>query len=734
MFLIGISKRVEGGSAPSVPSLLHVFIQGVSTSIAEQGEQLAWLLAALQDPESKAPILSRSSITKISVENTWGIFPESARGSIGNTDNLSILKTLGWFGTLIAPVIAQGFPTIRRPPSARFGKGIEISPNLLTHLFTPISGGSAVELVDEKQGVCLWHAGGCQCRRAQGPQIPSLDIQQYRHIVDICPGTSGLESEPSPALRTDDLDTRDSPPVAGSVATLEAQDSSSDCPETSLESEMMSIPDSPDAPTYGIPAELSRVIDAVASRLLQEFKDGAYHAFPEAGMTPPWERSQSPPSDPAAGLGVASARTRPEQGDAGQDYDGSGRVVLYPSNATRNETRPQIFQASRKRAGPDEKEDEDGNEGPGNAQPPPKKLRRELSFACPFLIFDPVRHHDCLKSDKLWEVNRVKQHLARRHYQPVLFCDRCKAIFQNRHEHRRHLQEDNATCTYKSWDSGDFLIDQTQQRELSKRSKSALEPERWFAVWNILFPDHPRPPSPYYIDVGSSDLRLFREYARGRGRALLRQELQAAEIREPGVSLSEEAQESYTLSAIHQALDSMIQGFLLSVPSLNRPLPRSSGNRGSGRSELSGRDTSSYADSGVALTSNQGLGPQGHRGFSLAVPADLEPQPFFGQNQVFPNIRVAAQNTTTPRGAFQQGDGIGNAEDLFSGLSGEGIAVQSRTLPAHGGLDGNEMDSPRALNEPENTFVCDGLNLGSGSGLTLPLDFDWATFLEGTDV
>lgn len=607
-------------------------VEGVSYWIAEQGEQLAWLLAALRDSGDQEPILSMPLVIKLGAENTWEIRTESTVGSIGNTEGLSTLKTLGWLGTVISPVIAQGFPTIRRPPSAWFGKGIEISPSLLTRLFPPISGRSVVQLVEEKQGVCLWHAGGCQCRRAQGSQISNLDVQQYRHIVDICPGTNVPEGEPSAAPRTDDLDTGDSPPAAGSVATLEDQDSSSDCPETSLESEMMSIPDSPEAPTHEIPAELSRVIDAVASRLLQEFRDGAYRTPPETGMTLPLESPQSPRSNPAAGLGVASVQTRPGEGEVGQD-SGPGRVAPHASDATQNETRPQILPASRKRATPDEDEDEDRKDGSGNTRPSNRPCKGQ-PFACPFLIFDPVRHHDCLKSDKLWHVSCVKQHLVRNHTEPPIFCDRCKAVFQIRDEHRRHLQEDNTTCVYKPWNSGAFLIDQMQQRELSKKSRPAPEPERWFAIWCIIFPDHPRPPSPFYIDVGGSDLRLFREYARGRGRALLRQELQAAGIREPSVSLSEEAQESYTLSAIHQAFDSMIQGFLSSCPPLGRPLPRSSGNRGSGRSVLSGRDTagSSHTDSGVAFTSNPRPGPQGHGDFSLAGPVDPEPQLFLDQN------------------------------------------------------------------------------------------------------
>ena len=46
---------------------------------------------------------------------------------INKVSGLSALQKLGWFNKYIEPVIAQGFPTARRPPEF---SGVELSPPL----------------------------------------------------------------------------------------------------------------------------------------------------------------------------------------------------------------------------------------------------------------------------------------------------------------------------------------------------------------------------------------------------------------------------------------------------------------------------------------------------------------------------------------------------------------------------------------------------------------------------
>jgi hypothetical protein len=92
-------------------------------------------------------------------------------------------------------------------------------------------------------------------------------------------------------------------------------------------------------------------------------------------------------------------------------------------------------------------------------------------------------------------------------------------------------------------------ITHQQQRRLSRKSRSSLsEPERWFDIWDIVFPGRPRPASPYVDANFSEDLSRFREFAHGRGLAIL-----AAEVRSGCLEISS-AMQSEVVSALEQTI------------------------------------------------------------------------------------------------------------------------------------------------------------------------------------
>ncbi|KAK3896856.1 hypothetical protein C8A05DRAFT_20263, partial [Staphylotrichum tortipilum] len=278
----------------------------------------------------------------------------------------------------------------------------------------------------------------------------------------------------------------------------------------------MSISDSTEAPVYDIPAELFPVIDAVARRLLEGFRDGAH--------------SQSPSSETATDSGGAPVDTRVNsrpQHETGQ----SGAQTGPPAPVTTENTpRAQTSQRRNKRAARDEDGDGDEDDGQGSARRPSKRrggqdLPANKSLACPFWKFSPVTHRECLKREKFLGVNRVKQHLARSHAEDAFFCQRCKAKFEDEDEQERHLQAADAVCVYKQRDPGDRRITPQQRVALSKKSKPGTDREQWLAVWRILFPGCQEPQSVYIDADVSEDLRLFREYASRQGPPLLLQKL-----------------------------------------------------------------------------------------------------------------------------------------------------------------------------------------------------------------
>jgi hypothetical protein len=95
----------------------------------------------------------------------------------------------------------------------------------------------------------------------------------------------------------------------------------------------------------------------------------------------------------------------------------------------------------------------------------------------------------------------LRQHLKRRHEVPIN-CPKCSQIFQSELQRDEHIYLD--TCQKmprKSWEG----VTEFQKRQLAKRSpKQVNTKERWYIIWDILFPGVGRPSTPCKV-VMSSD-------------------------------------------------------------------------------------------------------------------------------------------------------------------------------------------------------------------------------------
>ncbi|KAK4167959.1 hypothetical protein QBC43DRAFT_310533 [Cladorrhinum sp. PSN259] len=604
---------------------ISVKAKGVSYSVADRGAQLAWMLAALDDSDYQPGEVTctRPSIFQASPEDPWEINADVEHIKIHNIPCLSPLDKLFWLDTFIKPVVAHGFPTTRRAP---FATGVEISPTVLfsimfesslefrnTHVRLFGLSAGYLELVHQKDNICLWHAmtsqEECICPKDTSFQLSTKNIRQFRHILGDCFHSAGskckLNTASPPA--TTSLCRKNGSSGYGSRATTPRSPSNSLnstalCPETSLDSDMMSIPDSPEASTSRIPDEIFPIIDAVAHQLFREYKNG--FSQKEAVL----EDNLCGQQFHGAALGLESGTVRTRPGSSARNLAPADTPALHSAGTS---GLPECLKPSQKRARGlgDEDENDDGD----GKMPPPKKPRRgqdlphHKTLACPFWKLDPRRHRKCLKLDSFWLVNRVKQHLTRTHTEPKIFCDKCKTTFPDEAAKERHLRQDGHVCTFKPWN--EHLITRSQQVELHRKSRpDTSEAERWFDIWDILFPGRLRPSSPY-IDTGvSDDLREFREYTQIRGREVLLERLQAAgfSYRYPDSSLSDQDFEVYRLEAADRAIDAMIEDFLSS-----RSSQGSAQQQGKTSSDASGQETpvSSFADSGIGSSSQHNLPP-----------------------------------------------------------------------------------------------------------------------------
>lgn len=679
-----------------------MFVKGGSYSIAERGEQLAWLLAALQPSNNQGIVHAKPSIHQNGTNGVWEIdvHTEPAAYASDSMGGISALKKLGWLGKDIEPVVTRGFPTARRPSGLQ---GLEISARVLFSLMPIIelSGGhhrlagsdGYLDLVQLKEGVCVWHAVGlredeCACRR--GLVITLLkDIRKYRHVLNTCHDSEDSESNHGRELtQTPESHSRNpekvhSPCSDSEKGTLCSRASSA---ETSLDSDMLSIPSSSEASPRRIRVhdELSPIIDAVAQQLLRDY---GYGARPLASTNSPVP--DIPPALPSFSPANRQTATTYTQapGEPTHSYCNIAPRGGW-SNTSGNARADQARNRGRKRRYVED--EDDANEGGRNKPPPqPSKptncLPANKAFACHYWKLDPDRHRNCGKHESFDCVARIKQHLIRSHYEPDIHCDKCKAVFDDQKTHQSHLQNDR--CDFKEWDQRDRLVNRVQQRELRKKSKRGTEEERWFHVWGILFPNQPPPKSPY-IDVEiSEDFRRFREYASGNGRAVLLTHLRATGFHS-GRSLSEHELESYQLEAVGRALDAMMDDFLAS----RRSMSNSSEQPPDSAAVSSGPRTpvSSFADSGVGSSNQQ----------ESAV-YDSNPYPATGHLQALaqPSRRPVERAEQargllgTHSGEFQAFD-INRQTQAFL-VSGDSDNVQA-TLPIFGATDAPTLDNTSA--------------------------------------
>jgi hypothetical protein len=151
--------------------------------------------------------------------------------------------------------------------------------------------------------------------------------------------------------------------------------------------------------------------------------------------------------------------------------------------------------------------------GKDPAQPPksargPIKPTTGRTFACPFYLHDRIRHSNCLNFT-LKRLVDVRQHLLERAHFQVVHCPNCGITFQGRLVEARqqrdaHIEE--RTCVSSSTPPNYEGITEDQEQCIrgiarGARSNQFTEVQRWFMIWDFLFPGEPRPDSPFLNDV-----------------------------------------------------------------------------------------------------------------------------------------------------------------------------------------------------------------------------------------
>lgn len=107
--------------------------------------------------------------------------------------------------------------------------------------------------------------------------------------------------------------------------------------------------------------------------------------------------------------------------------------------------------------------------------------------------------------------NSSREHLYRRHGQQQSFCPRCATTFEREQDFEAHIRAEKPCKIVKSSDRSSQSISPAQMYRLRRRKGqyNASETKKWFEIWDLLFPDRPRPSSPCKSTATVPDFRTL---------------------------------------------------------------------------------------------------------------------------------------------------------------------------------------------------------------------------------
>ncbi|KAH6682686.1 hypothetical protein B0J14DRAFT_555973 [Halenospora varia] len=214
-----------------------------------------------------------------------------------------------------------------------------------------------------------------------------------------------------------------------------------------------------------------------------------------------------------------------------------GKARETNSSAARNGCHPYSNSESTKDS-PDTNGETSRNGGSSRRSALAKKSRKSApgpqnSFGCPFAKKDPIKYHKCY-TYTLTRIRDVKQHLSRCHKLPA-YSRRCRVIFESVSEADEHAAA--LICPSRPHIIHEGVTEEQKTLLGQKAKKQLSQDEQWFAMFDILFPNHnPRPKSAYINLELATEMRAFQDFTHAEGPNLIQSALASMNIRIPDTS------------------------------------------------------------------------------------------------------------------------------------------------------------------------------------------------------
>jgi hypothetical protein len=219
------------------------------------------------------------------------------------------------------------------------------------------------------------------------------------------------------------------------------------------------------------------------------------------------------PSQPQAAMSVPRTLAPNPLRETTQHRTTRSGPVLEPSSKYIPQRRRR--QRNRLKGEPGDDHDDKASESSSSTHRNLESCEQGVSWACPFFKKDPWKHHRCL-GNKLGKISYVKQHLYRCHSTPKEYCQTCFEEFQSSKHAEQHMlcgPCQPRTCPFMS----------NKQRNLVQDTTARMihESDKWYQIWDILYPNEPRPESPLMDHVCIEVMHSYRKFCQGRGKEIV---------------------------------------------------------------------------------------------------------------------------------------------------------------------------------------------------------------------
>lgn len=212
-----------------------------------------------------------------------------------------------------------------------------------------------------------------------------------------------------------------------------------------------------------------------------------------------------------------------------------------------------------------------GDKGDGSEDRSPKRLMKEppssavdnILWACPFSKWKPLTYHSC-QSSILSGINRVKQHLRRKHKRP-LHCPSCWLTFEREGPFYAHIAERD--CDKREGNEPEGVT--TEQQTLLERrvDKRLTKEDQWYSIYETLFPGRSKPNSPYVESGLSAEFIAFQTFMATTGLNIVEQ--RTREHIPPSLMPHQDDVLAFSQNLFQQAIPEILQRYEASRPPRN---------------------------------------------------------------------------------------------------------------------------------------------------------------------